>query len=61
MVRIISFFLSVVFSIDMFFVGLSPEKQLIITQTARKRKSPLLMAIIPPMICLATKLKSAES
>lgn len=36
MVRIISFLLSVVFSIDMFFIGLSPEKHLVITQTDEK-------------------------
>ncbi len=33
MTQIISFLLSVVFVIDMFFVGLFPEKQLVITQT----------------------------
>ena len=33
MTQIISFLLSVVFAFDMFFVGLFPEKQLIITQT----------------------------
>lgn len=33
MTQIISFLLSVVFIIDMFFVGLFPEKQLVITQT----------------------------
>lgn len=33
MTRIISFLLSVVFAVDMFFVGLFPEKQLVITQT----------------------------
>ncbi len=33
MTQIISFLLSVVFAIDMFFVGLFPEKQLVITQT----------------------------
>ncbi len=33
MIRIISFFLSVIFSIDMFFVGWFPEKQLVIAQS----------------------------
>ena len=33
MTQIISFLLSVVFAIDMFFIGLFPEKQLAITQT----------------------------
>ncbi len=33
MAQIVSFFLSVVFMFDLFFVGLFPEKQLIITQT----------------------------
>ena len=33
MVRIVSFILSIFFTIDMFFVGLFPEKQLVITQT----------------------------
>lgn len=36
MTRIISFLLSVIFSIDMFFVGLFPEKKLVITQTETK-------------------------
>lgn len=33
MAQIISFLLSVIFVLDMFFVGLIPEKQLVITQT----------------------------
>lgn len=33
MIHIISFFLSVIFSIDMLFIGLFPDKQLVITQS----------------------------
>ncbi len=36
MARIISFLLSAVFAVGMFFVGLCPEKELIITQTDKK-------------------------
>lgn len=36
MTRIISFIMSAVFALDMFFIGLIPEKQLVITQTDSK-------------------------